>query len=113
MRKGVLVSRVIYSIIIILILFNLYIKLSNEKLMLLPFLVCGGSLLMKNICLLIGKVEYLYIFNKIYIIGFFMFWFGFLIVWCYQSIINDEYLMLLFSIPFWLIGILFVRKKLL
>ena len=80
-----------YSIIITLILVNIYIKTPNGKLILLPFLVCSIALLLKNIFLLINKDKYSKLFNKIYAIGFLMFWFGFLIVWCYTSVINKQY----------------------
>lgn len=101
------------SIMITLILVNIYIKTSNGKLILLPFIVCSIVLLMKNIFLLINKDKYSKIFNKIYAIGFLMFWFGFLMFWCYTSVISKQYSMLLFSIPFWIAGIYFFRKRIL
>ena len=113
MKKGIIASRLMYSIIITLILVNIYIKTPNGKLILLPFLVCSIALLLKNIFLLINKDKYSKLFNKIYAIGFLMFWFGFLIFWCYTSVINKQYSMLLFSIPFWIAGIYFFRKRIL
>ena len=100
-----------YFIIITLILGNLYIKTPDCKLILLPFLVCSIVLLMKNIFLPINKDKYLKIFNLIYAIGFLMFWFGFLMFLCYTSAVNKQYQLLLFSIPFWLVGLYFFTNK--
>ena len=52
--------------------------------------------------------------NKLYIIGFFIFWFGFLIVFDYIAIKdwpNGGSSSFLFSIIFWIIGIhVFINK---
>ena len=103
--------RIIYSIIITIILIKIYLKTPNNKLILLPFLVCSISLLLKNIFILLNKDKYFKLFNKIYIIGFLIFWFGFLIVWCYTNIINEQYLEMLFSVLFWIAGIYIIRKN--
>ena len=105
--------RVIYSIIITIILTNIYIKTPNNKLILSLFLICSISLLLKNIFILLNKYKYFKLFNKVYIISFLIFWFGFLMFWCYTCIINKQYLELFFSIPFWGAGIYVIRKRLL
>ena len=51
------------------------------------------------------------IFNKIYIVGFLLFWFGFLFFYSYTCLISKEYLMLLFTVPFWIVGIYIIRKR--
>jgi len=42
---------------------------------------------------------------KLYIVSFLLYWFGFLIMMCDYSLENGQYGMLLFSIPFWIVGI--------
>lgn len=112
MKKGFYLSRLLYSILFMLILIYLYVKTPNGKIVLIPFLVCGTAVTLKNIFLLKEKDNYIMIFNKIYIVGFMLFWFGYLIYFSYISIINKEYSLLLFSIPFWIVGISILRKKL-
>ena len=111
MRKGFITSKLIYSIIASLILTNIYIKTPNGKLIMLPFMICSYALTIKYIFLLFDKNKYARLFNKVYSIGFLLFMFGFLIYWCYRCIIDKEYSMLLFSVPFWFMGIYIIKKK--
>lgn len=112
MKKGFYLSRLLYSILFMLILTYLYVKTPNGKIVLIPFLVCGTAVILKNIFLLKEKDNHIMIFNKIYVVGFMLFWFGFLIYFSYISIINKEYSLLLFSVPFWIVGIFILRKNL-
>lgn len=111
MKKGIITSRLIYSLITTIVLFNIYLKTPNGKLILFPFVVCSVALTIKNLFLLFNKNKYSEIFNKIYSIGFLLFLFVFLIFWCYTSIINNQYSMLLFLIPFWIAGVYIIRKR--
>lgn len=111
MRNGFITSKLIYSIIASLILTNIYIKTPNGKLIMLPFMICSYALTIKYIFLLFDKNKYARLFNKVYSIGFLLFMFGFLIYWCYRCIIDKEYSMLLFSVPFWFMGIYIIKKK--
>ena len=111
MRKGFITSKLIYSIIASIILTNIYIKTPNGKLILFPFMICSYALTIKYIFLLFDKDKYARLFNKVYSIGFLLFMFGFLIYWCYRGIIDKQYSMLLFSIPFWIAGIYVIRKR--
>lgn len=52
------------------------------------------------------------LFHKIYTIIFFLFWFGFLIFAAYICIRDENYGMLLYSGLFWIVGIIFAKKKL-
>ena len=52
------------------------------------------------------------LFHKIFTIIFFAFWFGFLIFAAYICLRDKNYGMLLYSGLFWIIGIIFARKKL-
>ena len=112
MKKGMITSRLLYSIFITVLLLHFYIKTPNGKLVFIPFLICSISLLIKNIFLILNKDKYAVIFNKIFSIGFLLFWFGFLIFLCYTSVMNKAYSLLLFSIPFWIGGIYIMKKRL-
>ena len=52
MKKGFYLSRLLYSILFMLILTYLYVKTPNGKIVLIPFLVCGTAVTLKNIFLL-------------------------------------------------------------
>ena len=88
-------------------------KNHEPKMIFVPFLLCGVSMAGKNVALILGKEKYASIFTKFFIVGFLMFWFGFLAVGCYLSIRDKHYSMMIFLLPFWLVGIYLVRKKLL
>ena len=52
------------------------------------------------------------LFHKIFTIIFFVFWFGFLIFAAYICLRDENYGMLLYSGLFWIVGIIFAKKKL-
>lgn len=107
------IIKLIKSIIITILLLYLFIMSSNAKLALIPFIICSFAILLKDIFMLMGKYNYINILNKVYIGSFLLFWFGFLFYWCYESFMSKEYTLLLFSIPFWICGIVVIKKKLL
>lgn len=111
MRKGIITNKLIYSIIASIILINIYIKTPNGKLILFPFMICSFALTIKYIFMLFDKDKYAKIFNKIYSFGFLLFMFGFLIFWCYRGIVDKQYSMLVFSIPFWIAGVYIIIKR--
>ena len=51
------------------------------------------------------------IFSKLYIVGFLLFWFGFLIVFDYIAITQGQMSMLAFSLVFWTVGIYVALKN--
>ena len=76
----------------------------------IPFLICSFANLGKNISLLMNKKNNVSFFNILYRLSFLLYWFGFLIYWCYTNIINKDYSLLLFSLPFWGIGVYMLYK---
>ena len=106
------------------------------RITLIPFLVCGLSVLIRGIIVLIrglilrkgmkdenisaervfDKYEKLNIaektFSKVYVIGFLVFWFGLLILCDYFAIKQGQLLMLAFSLIFWIAGIYIAIKNL-
>ena len=111
MKKILLIRRIIYFLVITGMLIFIYNDVTENKFILIPFVICSASLLVKNILLLFDNNN-IAIFNKIYVIGFLLFWVGFLIFYCYICLISKEYLLLLFTIPFWIAGIYVIRKRL-
>ena len=108
----------IYKLIAELVImgFFLFSFISNNifiNFIFIPFIICISSDIVKNILLLKGENVNNRLFENIFIIGFLSFVFLFLIVWTGLSILSKDYSLIIVSIPFWLIGIFLVRKKLL
>ena len=83
---------------------------SDFKIIIIPFIICGIADLGKSIFSAADKLQYAKIFEKIYGISFLLFWFGFLIAEAIFSSRDKNYSMLLFSIPFWIAGIVAFNK---
>lgn len=108
----------IYKLIAELVImgFFLFSFISNNifiNFIFIPFIICISSDIVKNILLLKGENVNNRLFEKIFIIGFLSFVFLFLILWTGLSILSKDYSLIIVSIPFWIIGIFLVRKKLL
>lgn len=108
---------------------------SISRIVVIPFLICGLAVLIKGIVNLaqglnlrkgmnddnvsaesvFDKHEKLNIadkiFSKLYILGFLLFWFGFLIVCDYIAIKQGQMSMLAFSLIFWVAGIYVAIKN--
>ena len=83
----------------------------NSKIIFIPFIIGAIAMVGKNIALLCGKKNLAAIFNKLFTIGFLLFWFGFLSVSAYICIRDKNYNMLAFTLPFWLAGIFVVKRR--
>lgn len=113
-NKSTFIHSIIRNIVIILVLiFFTYQNFGIRKIMIIPFIICGFFSIGKNTCLLMSKKKYANIFEKLFIISFITFWFCFLLFWSYLVIKDNNYLSLLFTIPFWMAGIYIIRKFLL
>ena len=117
-NKGVFIARLFYMVIVTAFLFFLFFKSSDiiTKLILSPFLICSLAKGLENIFLIANKKDYAIICSKLYVVVFLIFWFGFLLYWCYFNFINKNYMLFFFSLPFWMVGIyiaykFFMKKK--
>lgn len=110
-KKGISIGRLIRPLLITILLICLFVKTPNGKIVLIPFLVCSFASLGKSVATIVEKPDYSKIFDKIFIGSFSVFWFGILIYWCYVSIKRNDYVLPLFSIPFWIVGIAIVKKS--
>lgn len=88
-----------------------YMADNTSKLMFLPFLM-GGLFAAGMILAKVFKFHELQkIFKNFFLIIFLIFWFGMLIYWTINIIKQENNsLYILFSIPFWIVGILVVYK---
>lgn len=104
------------------------------KISAIPFLICGLAVIISGIVSLFSGInevkafkenqnnnKYINkravfnnlsnIFSKLYIIGFLVFWFGFLVFFTTEIVKQEgSYLYALFSIPFWVIGVVVFYK---
>lgn len=109
---------------------------SITRIVIIPFIICGLAVLIQGIIALLqglnlrkgmndekisaesvfDKHEKLNIadkiFSKLYIVGFLLFWFGFLIVFDYFAIKQGQMSILVFSLIFWIAGIYVAIKNL-
>lgn len=111
MKKGFSIQGFVAGAIALGLLLFAFIKNPSVpiRLMLTPFILCALCFMIKNICLMLHKPKFARYFQIGFNISFFSFVFGFLIYWCYRNIKTGQYGMVLFSAPFWIIAIYFVR----
>ena len=86
-------------------------KSTLTRIIVIPFLIFGISLLIKNICLMLNKNKIAKMFSKIYTITFFIYYFGFLAYWDYLAITRKEYTLVAFSLIAWTGGIFVIYRR--
>ena len=108
------IIKIITIILLNFILFKVFINTKDItiKIILIPFIICFISVLFSILASILNKDIIVKLMKKIYVIGFLTFWIGFLIFSTY-SIIKQEndYSMILFTIPFWLFAIYIIYKE--
>lgn len=110
--KSALISRkLVKAAIAIVILVYFMMRTTSPKIIFAPFLFCAFASIGKNLGLLFNKKSLALFFDRAFKIVFFVSWFGFLLVVCYVIIRDGNYGKLLFTVPFWLGGIFFVKRK--
>ncbi len=112
MRINSLTGRLISSIFITVLLVYFMIKTTSPKIIFVPFLICSLSIAGKSLGIILNKEKIASLFDKLFKTGFFLFWFGFLAVADYITVKDKNYALTVFTIPFWLIGIYFLKRKL-
>ena len=111
MKRGLATKNLITSLLATVLLLHFMIKSPSPKIIFIPFLICSLSMVGKNIARITNKEKMEFIFGKMFTLGFLLFFIGFLIFADYVSIRDKNYSLLIFSIPFWLIGIFLIRKR--
>ena len=113
MKRKSPVGNLIASLGVTSVLLYILTSTPSPKIILLPFLICALSMAGKSISLLLGKEKLAAVFHKCFVGGFLLFWFGFLAVAGYLSVRDQQYGLLIFLVPFLLIGIFVTKNKLL
>lgn len=113
MKQPMVIRNFLLSLLATGILGYLMLKSPNPKIIFVPFLICGLSLAGKSLMQLTGNNKGAAVFHKLFVIGFLLFWFGFLSVAAYICLRDKSYGMLLFTLPFWVVGFFIVKNKLL
>lgn len=101
MKKSYFTSGLISSLFITMILLHFMLKTPSQKIIFVPFLVCSITMAGKYLALLLGKKKLAVLMGRLFTIAFLLFWFGFFIVAAYICIRDENYTMLLFTLPFW------------
>ena len=104
----------ISAIFIIGLLSYVFIETEDSltRIIVIPFILFALGVLCKNICLMLNKRKLANMFSKCYVIAFAIYWFSFLVYWDYISIMNKDYISVLFSLIPWIGGGYIILKKL-
>ena len=113
MKSALITRKLIKAVIALIILIYFVIKTTSPKIIFVPFMVCCIASIGKNLGLLFDKKICALFLDKLFKIVFFLSWFGFLIVVAYMALRDGNYKMILFTLPFWIGGLFFVKGKLL
>ncbi len=103
--------RLVVSIFNTIILLYFMTKMTNFKIILIPFIICSVAMAGQSIAEMLNQERAANIFRKIYKNGFFVFWFGLLAVGIIKCIRDREYGMLIYLMLFVVVGILMMRKE--
>lgn len=112
MKQSIFLKKIISSIFITATLLYFMANTPSPKIIFVPFLICSLSMAGQNIALLLNKEKIAIAFHKLFAAGFFLFWFGFLAIAAYLCIRDKNYSLLVFSIPFWVVGVCFAKNRL-
>ena len=113
MKNAVITRRLIRAVIALIILIYFVVRTTSPKIIFAPFIVCCVASIGKSLGILFNKKEIALFFDKFFKVVFFLSWFTFLIAVCYIAIRDDNYQIILFTLPFWVGGLIFAKRKLL
>lgn len=111
-RKGSFVVRIATLSATAIFLMYIFFKQDSTltRLLVLPFVCIAVTDVIKSIFIMQDKMDWAVIFNKIQNGIFFLFWFGFLGVFCLKTYESSNKGMIFATIPFWIAGIYFIYK---
>lgn len=113
MKNTIYTRKLITSIFATALLTYFMLKATSNKIIFVPFLVCSISMVGQSISLLLGNQKLAKVFSYVFKGAFFLFWFSFLVGASYIALRDNNLQMLVFSLPFWLIGLYFLKSQLL
>ena len=112
--KSVLITRKLTkAAIAFVILVYFVVRTTSPKIIFAPFLICCIASIGKNLGLLFNRTKIAWFFDRLFKVVFFLSWFAFLIVACYIAVRDGNYKVIFFTLPFWLGGLFFAKRKLL
>lgn len=113
MKNILEIRKLVTAIFTTVLLLYFMSNTTSPKMIFVPFLICSISMAGKSIAMILGQEKVARLFQRLFVLGFLLFLIGFLVVACYISIRDKNYSLLIFSIPFWLVGIYLLKSRLL
>lgn len=110
MKNAFYAINLISSILVTAILLYFIANTSSPKIIFVPFLICSLSMAGLNGAKILNNQKHATLFQKLFIKGFLLFWFGFLIVAVFIIIRDKQFSTIIFLLPFWLVGIGIAKK---
>ncbi len=111
MKNVFAVRKLLVAVMGFVLILYFLCKTTSHKIIFVPFLFCSFTSAGKYLGVILNKIRAAEIFDKLFKVSFFVFWFGFLIFAAFISIRDKNYSMLIFTLPFFAAGIYFVVKK--
>lgn len=112
MKKSLAVKKLISAIMATIMLLYFMEKSPSPKIIFIPFLIGGVSMVGKSIAQILEKKKLEFAFGKIFVFGFLLFFMGFLTFAGYISIRDKNYILLVHMIPFCIAGIFLIKNSL-
>ena len=112
MKRKTPVGNLLASLGAIAVLAYVMMRTTSPKIILLPFLICALAMAGKSIAQIFDGEKLTMVFHKIFVAGFLLFWFGFLVVAGYIAIRDKQYSLLCLIVPFSLVGFWITKNKL-
>lgn len=111
MKRVFIIRKLIIAIIALSVLLYFVSRTASPKIIFVPFLICAIASIGKNLTMLFSKIKVALFFDILFKITFFLSWFIFLAFVCYIARKDGNYKLLLFTLPFWIGGLFFVKRK--
>ena len=112
MEKVLISRKLAKAVIAFAILLYFVYRTTSPKIIFAPFLIGCIASIGKNLGILLNQTRIALIFDRLFKVVFFLSWFLFLIVACYIAVRDENYKVVFFTIPFWLGGLFFMKRKL-
>lgn len=113
MKKALISRRLANTVVALAVLLYFAVRTASPKILFAPFLICGIASMGENLALFFERTEMAMFFDRFFKIAFFLSWFGFLIAVCLFAVREENYKVIFFTLPFWLGGLFFMKRKLL
>ena len=106
------IIKLVVALVLNIFLWMVFIKAVDgfTRAIITPFCICAIAVLMQVIGLIHNQYKLVKICKGIYMCCFLLYIFGFLSIWCYYAVKEKMYGMLIFPIPFLIIGIFIIYK---